>query len=221
MDLKQLLIESEYMLRILIASMCGCIIGFERKNRNKEAGMKTHAIVALGSALIMVISKYCFNDVATPDSGRIAAQVVSGIGFLGAGIIFVKNNVVSGLTTAAGVWATCGIGLAIGAGNYFIGVVSTVLMIILQVILHAKVFSKEVTQETVSIIIKNDMNILRDIQTSLGLESVEVSFLGMSKLDDDNIQIEASLICPGDTTMVKLNNIFLKNDNIVSYKIQY
>ena len=97
MELEQLLIESEYMLRILVASVCGCIIGFERKNRNKEAGMKTHAIVALGSALIMVISKYCFNDVPMPDSGRLAAQVVSGIGFLGAGIIFVRNNVVNKL----------------------------------------------------------------------------------------------------------------------------
>ena len=88
-----------------------------RKNRNKSAGIRTHAIVAMGSALMMVVSKYGFADIAEIgkfDGSRIAAQVVSGVGFLGAGIIFVRNNLVSGLTTSAGIWATAGVGLAMG-----------------------------------------------------------------------------------------------------------
>ena len=141
MGFTDLFVDLEYILRIIVASICGCIIGYERKNRNKEAGMKTHAIVALGSALIMIVSKYGFLDVAPPDTSRIAAQVVSGIGFLGTGVIFVRNNnIVSGLTTAAGIWATSGIGLCVGAGNYFVGIMSTIIMIALQEILHSKLF---------------------------------------------------------------------------------
>lgn len=220
MELEQLLIESEYMLRILVASVCGCIIGFERKNRNKEAGMKTHAIVALGSALIMVISKYCFNDVPMPDSGRLAAQVVSGIGFLGAGIIFVRNNVVSGLTTAAGVWATCGIGLAVGSGNYFIGVMSTVLMILVQIVLHSRLFSRDIAQDTIIVVIKNDINILKDMKMILERENVELTSIEINRLDDQNIRIEASVSFYIPILRERLHEMFLENDNIVSYKIQ-
>ena len=144
-EFSNLIVNFEYLLRIIVASICGCAIGFERKNRHKEAGMKTHAIVALGSALIMLVSKYGFSDVAPPDTSRIAAQVVSGIGFLGAGIIFVKNNnIVSGLTTAAGIWATSGIGLCVGSGNYFLGIMSTIIMLVLQFILHSKLFTNNI-----------------------------------------------------------------------------
>ncbi|HBE87024.1 MAG TPA: magnesium transporter MgtC, partial [Lachnoclostridium sp.] len=112
------MIQLEYMLRIITAGLLGFLIGSERKNRNKSAGIRTHAIVAIGSALMMVVSKYGFPDIPTSDGARIAAQVVSGIGFLGAGVIFVRNNLVNGLTTAAGIWATAGVGLALGAGQY-------------------------------------------------------------------------------------------------------
>ena len=116
-----------YVLRMIIAGCCGFVIGLERKNRSKEAGVRTHAVVACASALMMVISKYGFSDTAAniagmrgADGARIAAQVVSGIGFLGAGMIFVHKNTITGLTTAAGVWATAGVGLAIGAGMYVV-----------------------------------------------------------------------------------------------------
>lgn len=128
--------------RLIIACVCGLAIGFERKNRGKEAGVRTHCVVACASALMMIISKYGFTDVANEmaraDGARIAAQVVSGIGFLGAGMIFVHKNTIKGLTTAAGIWATAGIGMAIGAGMYFIGIVSTVIIYLVQVLLHAK-----------------------------------------------------------------------------------
>lgn len=115
------------LIRLVIACLLGMVIGFERKNRNKMAGVRTHAIVAFGSALIMVVSKYGFADAADFDATRIADQIVSGIGFLGAGIIFVKDNTsVSGLTTAAGIWATSGVGMSIGAGQYFIAISSSI-----------------------------------------------------------------------------------------------
>ena len=100
----QIIFQGEFALRILLAGLLGAAIGFERKNRNKLAGVRTHAIVALGAALIMVVSKYGFYDMDKFDASRVAAQIVSGVGFLGAGIIFVRNNnSVSGLTTAAGI----------------------------------------------------------------------------------------------------------------------
>ena len=97
-----LLRNSELLLRIFVAMILGMLIGNERKNRMKSAGMRTHALVALGSALMMVVSKYGFGDTVQGDGARLAAQVVSGVGFLGAGMIFVRHNLVSGLTTAAG-----------------------------------------------------------------------------------------------------------------------
>lgn len=129
--------------RMIAAAICGIMIGLERKNRSKEAGVRTHCVVACAAALMMIISKYGFNDIAIGENGmrgadgaRIAAQVVSGIGFLGAGMIFVHKNTVTGLTTAAGIWATAGIGMAIGAGMYIVGFCAAVIIILLQVILH-------------------------------------------------------------------------------------
>lgn len=133
-DNLNLLQQGEMMLRIALSAACGCFIGYERMNRNKVAGIRTHMIVALGAALMMVVSKYGFSDIAHYDASRVAAQIVSGIGFLGAGVIFVRNNSISGLTTAAGIWATAGVGMAIGGGQYIIGIVSAALILLMQTI---------------------------------------------------------------------------------------
>lgn len=131
----------ELLLRILIAALCGAAIGYERKNRHKEAGIRTHILVAVGAALMMIVSKYGFDDILANkgvglDPSRIAAQIVTGVGFLGAGIIFVRNHIVNGLTTAAGIWATSGIGMAVGSGMYLIGIISAFGVVIVQIILH-------------------------------------------------------------------------------------
>ena len=130
-----------WLIRLFIAGACGFAIGWERKSRSKEAGIRTHTIVCLAAALMMIVSKYGFSDQILAgergsDVGRIAAQVVSGIGFLGAGIIFYKRDFLHGLTTAAGIWATSGIGLAIGGGMIIMGVVCTIFIVVLQVVLH-------------------------------------------------------------------------------------
>lgn len=121
-------------LSLLLAALLGFLIGLERKFRYKEAGIRTHTIVAFGSALMMIISKYAFDT--DEDSARVAAQIVAGIGFLGAGIIVYKKNVVHGLTTAAGVWTTAGIGMACGGGLWIIACIATVLLIFIQWLLH-------------------------------------------------------------------------------------
>lgn len=177
-----------WIVRIAIASLCGFAIGFERKTRSKEAGIRTHTIVCFAAALIMIISKYAFTDLGTSsnptalgigtrgaDSARIAAQVVSGIGFLGAGIIFYKRDLLRGLTTAAGIWATAGIGLAIGSGLVVIGVFSTVVLIVLQIFLHShfRVFSGRTQQ--------NFLRITAVLETPETIDKI-TSIFGIKKL---------------------------------------
>ena len=130
--------EYEFILRIFTAAFLGGLIGLEREWRAKEAGLRTHFLVALGSAVFMIVSAYGFSDVHMDgmtsrwDVSRVAAQVVSGIGFIGAGtIIFRKaENIVSGLTTAAGLWVTAAIGLACGGGMYVLAIASTFMVLL-------------------------------------------------------------------------------------------
>ncbi len=124
--------EWEWLIRLLAAVTAGFLIGFERHSHAKDAGIRTHMMVALGSCLVMLISKYGFMDVKAGDPARTAAQVVSGIGFLGAGVIFVRHDVVQGLTTAAGIWATSAIGLCFGSGMLILGTAASIMMILVQ-----------------------------------------------------------------------------------------
>ncbi len=121
--------------RIVLAGTLGALIGAEREYRAKTAGTRTHFLVALGSALLMIVSQYGFMEPAvagthTADAARVAAQIVSGIGFIGAGTILVQKHVVHGLTTAAGMWVAAGIGMASAAGLYVIAVSATVLSLV-------------------------------------------------------------------------------------------
>ena len=118
----------DFILRLFVAGILGAVVGLDREYRAKEAGYRTHFLVSLGSALIMVV----FQDVilensVSLDPSRVAAQVVSGIGFIGAGTIIIQKQFVRGLTTAAGIWATAGIGLAVGSGMYGLGIAATLL----------------------------------------------------------------------------------------------
>lgn len=148
--------ELDFFIRILLACLCGACIGFERSRRLKEAGIRTHVIVCCAAALLMIVSKYGFADLTSmtgevfngtrgADPARVAAQVVSGISFLGAGVIFKHGNTIKGLTTAAGIWATAGIGLAIGSGMFVIGIFTTILVAALQIFMHHVVVNAEPT----------------------------------------------------------------------------
>lgn len=130
--------ELETLIGVVLALVLGFAIGFERKLRSKEAGVRTHTIVCAGAALIMVVSKYGFADVEKYDASRVAAQIVSGIGFLGAGIIMFRQQEVRGLTTAAGMWATAGVGMAAGAGLYIVATGATIILVAVQCLLHTR-----------------------------------------------------------------------------------
>lgn len=147
--------------RMIAAALCGLAVGYERKFHQKSAGVKTHVIVALASALIMEVSKYGFFDVGEADTSRVAAQVVSGISFLGAGIIIKRNQNVEGLTTAAGIWMMSGIGLAIGSGLYVIGLACTILYIVLNLAVRMMDQRYGSCQVSYSMDIKNGEDIRR------------------------------------------------------------
>ena len=165
----------EFLIKMVLATVMGVIIGFERKSRNKGAGIRTHAIVSLASALIMIVSKYGFFDIVEYDAARVAAQVVSGIGFLGTGLIFIKNNAVNGLTTAAGIWATAGIGLAMGAGLYAVAIFGTLLIVIIQILMHKDTFlSKDHLTITFEISLEDSFNTIREIRNCLERFKLEI-----------------------------------------------
>ena len=134
-------LEKELMMigRLLIAGLCGGVIGHERENRRKPAGVRTHTVVGVASALMMLISKYGFNDVLNEytklDPSRVAAGVVTAIGFLGSGMIIARNKSVSGITTSAGIWATVGVGLAVGSGMIYLGIATSVIVVLVEMFL--------------------------------------------------------------------------------------
>ncbi|MCE5286303.1 MAG: MgtC/SapB family protein [Pelosinus sp.] len=123
-------LELEFIGRLILAALVGGVIGYERQAHNKSAGLRTHMLVSVGSCLIMILSIQMFRDVeglTNADPARLAAQVVSGIGFLGAGSIIKEGPTVNGLTTAASLWVVAGLGLAVGSGYYVIALATTII----------------------------------------------------------------------------------------------
>ena len=189
--------EAELMIRVGLACILGWLIGNERKNRNKSAGTRTHAIVALGSALAMVVSKYGFMDMPDHDAARVAAQVVSGVGFLGAGIIFVRNNLVNGLTTAAGLWATASVGLAMGSGLYVIGIASALVLIVMQEITHKiAYFAKVASAGMISMTLVQETDAIKNMRNFLEDFKIDVVSVKINKNKKEEIKLEFEVVYP-------------------------
>lgn len=174
-------------LRLGLASVLGVAIGLERARRDQPAGMRTYGVVSMASALIMIVSIYGVPNLGGPehDTSRIAAQVVSGIGFLGAGVIFMRRNIVHGLTTAALLWASSGVGLAVGGGMLITGSVATGLLLLISgglLPVKRALFHDDSTEHRVRLHLTDTSSVIRDIRemavgepgftlTSLDLES--------------------------------------------------
>ncbi|WP_373286407.1 MgtC/SapB family protein [Paenibacillus physcomitrellae] len=183
--------QYELLLRVLLAGICGVIIGYERKNRMKEAGVRTHFVVAVGAALMMIISKYGFQDQVgwenlSVDPSRIAAGVVSGVSFLGAGMIFMQKQTIKGLTTAAGIWATSGIGMAVGAGLYWIGLGVTLIIFVGQVLMHSRFGGKSLAtprSEKIHVLLQNEAGAAERLLNKLKEQHIQVTTFSMEKLE--------------------------------------
>lgn len=215
--------EWEYVLRLAIACVCGACVGFERSRRFKDAGVRTHVMVTLGAALIMIVSKYGFQDIPAlemmkVDASRIASNVVTGVGFLGAGVIFFKGTSIKGLTTAAGIWTTAGIGLALGAGMYFIGIASAVIMIIAQFILHRVLKSVDsYSTSEISVSLQNEQGVIEHFKNKLEEESLVIQACKIIKNTEENtVTLKATVRMPHDMEFEDVVRIVENNPKIKS-----
>ncbi len=200
------------LLNIGLSALLGFLIGLERKMRMKEAGIRTHTIVSIGAALLMVISIYGFGGDA--DSSRVAAQIVSGIGFLGAGIIVYRQHEVKGLTTAAGIWATAGVGMACGASMYILAIGATAIMIGAQCIFRLNIFPfKSKKSFSVKIRFKQENEANKLIKELFGVDRFNHLIIERC---DDCIIYSATLNTQKELSSTQLNNIICSNDFIYS-----
>lgn len=213
MSAKMLYYEWEMLFSVIVAVILGFAIGFERKYRAKEAGMRTHTIVCAGAALLMSLSKYGFNDIPSYDAARIAAQIVSGIGFLGAGIIVYRKNQIRGLTTAAGVWATAGVGMAAGARVYLVAVGCTLILIFIQCLLHLdlKLFRNKRSYHF--LIDFTDAGTLEEVKSLFSTEHFKSLIM---KQTENGVVYQASIFTDKEISSKKLNTIIHEHSYITA-----
>ena len=183
----------EITIRLVVASLFGAVIGIERERKDWAAGMRTHMMVCVGSALAMLVSAYGFFDILQAenvnlDPSRIAAQVISGIGFIGAGtILFLKQGIIRGLTTASGLWTVAAIGLAVGGGMYYAGGIATALAVTILWVLQPleRRLSRRFRHRNIRIVTDAESSPSRILKRILHLEDVDVSNFMFDKVEDE------------------------------------
>lgn len=224
----------ELFLRIVVAGVCGAIIGLERGIRQKEAGIRTHSIVAIGGALLMIISKYAFSDLALgaadaiglmgtkgADPTRIASQAITAIAFLGAGVIFRHGNMVRGLTTAAGIWATAAIGLCIGAGLYTVGVAVAVLVLLINICLHRWLVKLESMSTTVfTIAMKDTPDALNRLRLQLDDRKMQVQRMDVKKKHEGMLKIAIVVRIAKNAALNDLLLFLGDNPDIIEFNVE-
>ncbi len=218
----------DFALRMVVACLCGACIGYERSRHFKVAGIRTHVIVCCTAALIMVVSKYGFVDLTLPDGSplngirgadpaRIAAQIISGISFLCAGVIFKNGNTIKGLTTAAGIWATAAIGMAIGSGMYVMGLFATAVMALIQYILHKHSlgFHSPATN-LLTFTVREDVNLYALLQPKLDAWGASIAESRVSRVSDGKMEYRFSIRAAKDISFTEVDAFVRENDGILS-----
>lgn len=213
---------AECLLRIIISGICGALIGFERSRRQKDAGVRTHIIVAMGAALFMIVSKYGFADIPLldtmkVDASRIASNVVSGVSFLGAGVIFVRGGSINGLTTAAGIWTIAAVGMAIGSGLYVIGIVSAFIILAVQIMLHHWLPASENTMtHEIKITLEDTDGALKSLMKYMNEKYINVIETSVHRKSEGVIKIVLTVRIPKDTDVTDALNAVRKIPEIIS-----
>jgi len=201
-----MVIDWDLILRLFLGGMMGGLIGLEREFRAKEAGLRTHFIVALGSALFMIISQYAFSG--RFDAARVAAQVVSGIGFIGAGVIIFQKNVVRGVTTAAGLWVAAAIGLACGAGMYVVAGAATLMTVLCLEAMH--LLHRRIAERMVEVTLSSD----GETDPIALLEKIKASKLDVESYSFSGGKIHLSLRMRQKDSLETLRNFVSKLEGI-------
>ena len=215
-----------FLFQLICAGLCGMAVGIERQSRMKSAGVRTHFVVAMASALMMIVSKYGFLDVisingARVDVSRVAAGIISGIGILGGGLIFIgKQGLVSGMTTAAGIWMTVGIGMAMGARMYVLGFEGTILILLMQYLFHRKftIFKEPLRAQTIFMVDDEGENVDTIIKR-LEAMGIEVSRIKIEKKDENNFQLKCDIILPRKMERDDFTSRIEEISNLISYEV--
>lgn len=217
----------DFFIRIVLACFCGACIGFERSKRFKEAGIRTHILVCCAAALIMIVSKYgfvdlsdasgsAFNGTRGADPARVAAQVVSGISFLGAGVIYKNGSTVKGLTTAAGIWATAGIGLAIGAGMIWIGLFATLLVAVFQITMHKfTVGADSFSTNKLKFVVSDSESFRRDLDELLKEWNAQISESKITRTENGNCVYELTVKAYHSVTLADINEFMDAHGEVI------
>lgn len=221
----------DFFIRVIVACLCGACIGLERSRRFKEAGIRTHIIVCCAAAVMMIVSKYAFVDLTDAagvtfngtrgaDPARIAAQVVSGISFLGAGVIFKNGSTIKGLTTAAGIWATAGIGLAIGAGMYPLGLFVTAVIALLQFVMHKfKIGTDALTTFKLQFVTSDDEKLSADFFLKTEEWRAQIDEIKINMLDSGAASYNVIVRVPYNIKTEKIIDFFKSNKSVNSFSV--
>lgn len=216
-------LQISLLFRMFAAVVCGAAIGLERSRRQKEAGIRTHIMVTLGAAIIVIVSKYGFLDIVgvpgvNVDVARVASNVITGISFLGAGVIFIKGGYIKGLTTAAGIWTTAGVGCALGTGMYIIGFSATLMILVIQTFLHYIIPSSEnMASVELSLKLFNRENIIADMREWFDRNKIAVLQMSITKNNDDHIFMDVVVRMPKTITAEKLIGEMNENQNVLEF----
>lgn len=214
----------EFILRIFVAALLGGIIGLDREYRAKDAGFRTHFLVALGSSLFMVMSQYGFSDILTSnnvslDPSRIASQVVTGIGFIGAGTIIFQKQMVRGLTTAAGLWVTSAIGLACGSGMYIIASIATILSLICLEAFNTLL--KRFSARNVSVtFIADCKEHAKEVMEKMERKDIDIESYSMEKNRDHDYTVTITLRMRQHKYVTTLTGIMIRTEGITIKNIE-
>jgi putative Mg2+ transporter-C (MgtC) family protein len=210
--------------RLIVSCILGMLIGIERSKRFKEAGVRTHIVVCCGAALCMIVSKYGFADLGgildgsrTSDPARVAAQVVSGIGFLGAGVIFKNGSTVRGLTTAAVLWFSACVGLAVGAGMYVIGVFAALVTLLLLVVLHRHAIGGDAyATNRLQFVVKNGSNFNGALMDQLEQWQAQVSESKVARHRDGTTDYDLTVRRRTEIQYAEMKAFMESRDDIIS-----
>ena len=218
-----------YLFRIILSIVAGAVIGYERQHRVKVAGLKTHILISLASALMMIISKYAFFDVlldaAAPglslDVSRVAAGIIAGMGIFSGGIVFIgKRGNVSGLTTAAGIWATIGIGMVIGAGMYVVGIGSVILVELVQFTLHHDLaVYKHAIVANVTFDLDDQNSSYDNLIKKLDPYNVKMYSMKWEKKDDSTAILKCGVMFQKDCTRDEIVHILNDIPEVASFEL--
>ena len=214
--------------RVIFACLLGAIIGIERSRRFKEAGVRTHILVCCGAALFMIVSKYGFADLTLADGSvfsgtrgadpaRVAAQVVSGISFLGAGVIFKNGGTIKGLSTAAGLWVTAGIGLAAGAGMYLLALFVALIVSLIQIVTHRfAIGSDSYAANRLQFTVKNGYEFNQSLHKQLDEWGVQVTDSKVNRRKDGTTDYDLTVLRRKEITYAEMKAFMEAHEEVLS-----